>query len=753
MTKRFFFLVITLFATNTYSNKLIDSLRNQLVTQQGKEYMNTALKIAEEFSYGTKTDSISHYSSISFREAEKYNDPVVKMKSSLYWASGLYSAGKTSESRNKLKKVLTYAHSLNRKNEIVQHHYMLARTYQKDADYNLAIDWFKKAYFKSLKMVKSGTASRQIKAYCKAILRQLAYTYVYGTRRKDGENFFLTEIKNIDASIPSDIKRSYYSDLSHIYSQGLNHPKAVEYSKKALEISLKSDNKTDQLQDYIYVAVALANYNSEESNKYLLKSLEYLKSPKYERTRAWAYSNLSKNFNTLGKLNESIKYQYKGIDIQKKNKDSLGLSYSYVNLGRKLFIWRDYKSSEDYLFKAYSYFKKKKLKKKISESASLLAYISIITNKKEKAKRYINDLKHISDELKNSRNIGFYYSYQALYELKIDKEYDKAITNYTNAISQFKKISDERNLSYCYAFISEACFENKNYSESKKYAYKALNLVKKNNQIQIERTIVQTLNKIYENENNQDSAYVYIKKLKSVDDKLFKRDATLAMYKKQKEYELADEKEKSEVLENSHNKLWKSATQYKYLLYFLFTIITIVAFIVYRIRSSNHKKAILKKEKENELINNRFEASKLKIEKFSEELEEKEEEFNKLKNDVSIADIIPEKKISNHESNTINIDELHKSLQSELVTEEQWGEFFSSFGRVFPDFINKLNIKYPKLSKSDIKIFVLMKLNLPAKEISRILMISTSSLMTSRYRIRKKLNLSSDDKLEDILNI
>lgn len=741
--KRYLFLVIALFATNSFSNRLTDSLKLQLIKQKGIDFMNTSLKIAEEYSYGSKSDSIYKYSSLSYNKAREYNNSLAMMKSSLYWASGLYSAGKTEDSRKKLEEVLKLANKLNRQNEIVQHNYMYARTFQKDAKYDLAIEWFKKAYFKSLNMVKSGTASRQIKAYLKVIMRQMSYTYAYNSNLKVGEEFFRSEISKINKSVPKDIERSYYSNISYVYSQGANCRKAVEFSKKALEISLKSTNKNDQLQDYINIATALGGYELNESIEYLFKSLEYLKNPEHSRTRAWVYNAIAKHLNSLGKFKESIEYQYRGIEIQKESKDSLGLAYSYLTLGAKFFTWNDFDESEKYLLSALKYFKRKKIKIKLSETTGLCTYLYIKSDKPKKAAALIIDLERLSKEIKSNKNYGLYNSYKALYSLKVDKNYSNCISYYQKAINFFNKLNDTRNLACCYSYISEAYYKNGNISESKESSYKALEMLKNNEIINISKNTIQNLANIYEKENNRDSAYVYIKKLSQIEEKIFKRDATLAMYKKHKDHELLSEKEKTENLQESNKKLGENINSYKKLLLFSLIIGVLLSIIVYSVRTIKHQKVIKSKEKEKEEINKQFETTKIQVEKFSEELAEKEESLNRLKEEFEKASA--GLNAENH------ITEISKLLSSGLVTEEHWTDFYKTFDKVFPDFIKVLNEKYPKISRNDNKILALMKLNLATNEMANLLMVSTSSLMTARYRLRKKLNMSSEDKLENIV--
>jgi len=53
----------------------------------------------------------------------------------------------------------------------------------------------------------------------------------------------------------------------------------------------------------------------------------------------------------------------------------------------------------------------------------------------------------------------------------------------------------------------------------------------------------------------------------------------------------------------------------------------------------------------------------------------------------------------------------------------------------------------PQLTASEIKIAALLKLNLSTKEIAAITYKTEDGIKSTRYRLRKKLNLSGDENL------
>ncbi len=80
-----------------------------------------------------------------------------------------------------------------------------------------------------------------------------------------------------------------------------------------------------------------------------------------------------------------------------------------------------------------------------------------------------------------------------------------------------------------------------------------------------------------------------------------------------------------------------------------------------------------------------------------------------------------------------------------------WNEFDKIFKNIHSGFYARLLEICPDLSSTEIKIAALLKLNLTTKEISAITFKSEGGIKTTRYRLRKKLGLSGDDKLVPFL--
>lgn len=84
-------------------------------------------------------------------------------------------------------------------------------------------------------------------------------------------------------------------------------------------------------------------------------------------------------------------------------------------------------------------------------------------------------------------------------------------------------------------------------------------------------------------------------------------------------------------------------------------------------------------------------------------------------------------------------------------SDDDWNRFALYFDEVHNNFLATLKTKFPQLSPTDLKLCAYLRLNLTSKEIAQILNISLKGVEVSRYRLRKKLNLSTEVNLYDFL--
>ncbi|MDO4159970.1 MAG: tetratricopeptide repeat protein [Prevotellaceae bacterium] len=79
-------------------------------------------------------------------------------------------------------------------------------------------------------------------------------------------------------------------------------------------------------------------------------------------------------------------------------------------------------------------------------------------------------------------------------------------------------------------------------------------------------------------------------------------------------------------------------------------------------------------------------------------------------------------------------------------------DFRVYFDEVHPEFLKQLSLRYPRLSKSDLRLCAYLHLGMSTKEIAALTFKEIRSIESQRNRLRKKLELPPEANLQDFLN-
>lgn len=210
------------------------------------------------------------------------------------------------------------------------------------------------------------------------------------------------------------------------------------------------------------------------------------------------------------------------------------------------------------------------------------------------------------------------------------------------------------------------------------------------------------------------------------------------------EWELATERELAQRLSDQYKLELESAEKTKYFISFLLTslllLLTLVFFVKYRQRSREREK--LQKES----MQMQYELEGKSRELLSESLNNltaqntREEILGDLE---VILNQLPEK--SRKQFSGL-VYKLVSGRDSKFLE-----EFEQRFTGVYESFYQKIMDLAPNLSPNELKVCAFIRLNITTKDIARLTGKSLGTVENTRVSIRKKLNLNSDDNLQQFL--
>ncbi len=151
------------------------------------------------------------------------------------------------------------------------------------------------------------------------------------------------------------------------------------------------------------------------------------------------------------------------------------------------------------------------------------------------------------------------------------------------------------------------------------------------------------------------------------------------------------------------------------------------------------KKELVWANKELELRDRELVSLAMQMAKKNELLNSLEQKLNALDNQK---DLTPSETIRN----------VKKEIKHYIQKEDDWDNFLLHFEKVHENFFTELKALYTDLTPKDLKMCAYLRLNLSTKEIADLLNQSSRGVETSRYRLRKKLDLDNDTNLTDFLS-
>ncbi len=502
------------------------------------------------------------------------------------------------------------------------------------------------------------------------------------------------------------------------------------------------------------------------------------------------------NDNSFIPPKERFEILNQNLSIATKNKDYHALSDTHLKLGNFWFL-------NGYNVKAYdNYLKSESISRKINDSMRLgitmMNKANLIHDKQTKIK-FQNDAIEVFSKLKDTLNLARAHlnlglSYISHIETDSEKKQNpkeilhfkqKAFRHYEIADSLNQHLNNHEIAGVINSYYGEWYAFNKEYEKVKHYYKKAENHIKQTGNIKGHVNCMIQLSQIYIQEKNYQNAFELLKQAEEISSKYNLKDYLVRIYNeisqlfaKQNDVENSFKyyklyasnaielntivsQDKIQIISLEHNlsenklKLEQYQTQIN-LNRIVILLSVLIALLVstisfYIIQNKRRKIENLEKNKiitEIELRNQQLEDKLLK-EKISfaqNHLLTTANLSNKILNFLD--ELKVQVKGLNHNSTYQHgINELKISFSKILNDKSYLTELNTLSSELNQNFFIYLRKNHPKITKKDEQLLSFIILNIPTKEIAKMLHISIESVYTKRHRLRKKLNLKNDDSI------
>jgi tetratricopeptide (TPR) repeat protein len=546
---------------------------------------------------------------------------------------------------------------------------------------------------------------------------------------------------------------------------------AYEESAKIDETSKtpRPDSILRRIGDAGYVLLQLGEF--EQSIKYCNRALELSRIRKDTLQIATNLSNLGISHKMLGNYENAIDCFLHTLELDQLTGNLADMSTNYNSIGMLYLSWGKPETALEFMNLAVDYDLKSGNESKLSIRYSNLSKILMTLNEYQTAIEYLEKALEI-DRRQNqpvkiaTRLQGLGLCYLAL------KNYPQALAKMQEATEIFSQAGAEYKLAGIKIQLGKIYAGQGDWIEAEKEFRKGMKIAKSFNLRGEQADASKELYNLYKKTGDFGNALLYFEELKMHQDSMFSEQSAKQVNEFQVKYETEKKEHENRILQKENELRRKKQQQATgaIIALFLIAISLLWAFILKR------KSLLQSRElytKESELARLRVESIERKNQHlqellFAEEeikklqirsLEQKSQELTSAtllianKNDVfvKLKKLAEDIQCESNGDGTLRVKEMITEIDRQTDIENQWEQFRARFESVHKSFFDLLRKHNPSLTQNDLQMCAYIKLNLATKEIARLMNIAPESVNTSRYRLRKKLQLKEDQTLDEFI--
>ncbi len=516
-------------------------------------------------------------------------------------------------------------------------------------------------------------------------------------------------------------------------------------------------NKADSLLSEILVMLDTVQYDSRKHRGQIFDRRGVI-----SRIRS-NYPKSLRNYNKAKDIYEQIKDTSKLITINNNMGNLYSYQYDYVN--------------------AHKYFEKsieintKPFKKKLGVSYRMLSGNYNHRDIKDSAFYYLKkarmifkdinaDIEYFAsniqfvryslEDLDETYSLGNLDGRYKLEDINVSYSYHDLVKLANETTSFFREEGHKHYLSESYYDLANINFEFKKYSLAKKYADTTINIAHQIEKKHLESMTYKLRSQINEKLGNLGNALKDYKVYENTQNKIYTDKKSKEIREIEIANEFAKKKMKDSILFVKQKEILvlekdKALAQNKFIGLLSFIGLLITFFIIRTLR-----KKWLKERKLGKQFKSKLKQSDEKISVLSSDKEKLTEEVNELLTETVIHLNTKGKLAENlaklsHEEEGVTLKGIIADLKADKLEDSKILVLKQNIETLNYDFLKNLKSLHANLTKTDIEICSFIKIGLSRKEISNLRNTSLDAIKSTKFRLKKKLNLTQNDSLDEYI--
>jgi tetratricopeptide (TPR) repeat protein len=458
------------------------------------------------------------------------------------------------------------------------------------------------------------------------------------------------------------------------------------------------------------------------------------------------------------------------------SRDLAGKAEDLNNIGNIFFTLKNYDKALTYYKMSQETYRKMDSPDAMNGQYFSLSKVFIEMHRYDSARTcLLKSIRYFKNSKNNLHNLGYaYYNTGELFNKQ--SQFKIAAKYYDSAIVNSQKTNNPPLFLSCLAGKSRIYHESRDYKKSVEFALEGVTVADHTGELAY---ALQFRHLLYLNYKNLDQPELAFKNLEAyyyLNDSLQSYKANKAYTDMASSYEAVAKQNENEILKQQ-NRNYLLAQRF-YITALILGILLITALILFarqlrrRLTFKNeiiqHEQRIKSKlittidnekiHKDQLITTHQEELENVTIEKsqITDELERKNNDLlmattYMIKTNEKLAEISTNfKNIASKIQKTSSLNgEIYQAIEAieKLSSKDTWDNFRSKFVDVHPNFFRNLNERCPGLTQNEMKLAAMISMNLSSKDIAKITLQQHNSINVARYRLRKKLNMESDEQL------
>ena len=491
--------------------------------------------------------------------------------------------------------------------------------------------------------------------------------------------------------------------LGVVYSRMGEGELAIEKLERSLEINKAVNDDRSIVSNLVNISsIYKRESNYARALDYLFESLRLSEEINFVNAIAVISNNIGLNYHELGDYERALKYYYRAEEANSETNNLYLRSIIYNNIGLTLSDLEKFDESLEYHFKSIEI-------KEENDNSIGIAY--------------------------SLNNIGKVHYLSGNYE--IAEGFLKQAITVNNG-------QDRDILSVIYENLAKVYIDTGQFNTAKDYAIQSLELAREFGSLLGQQEGYRLLSEIYSQTEDFESAFIAQKNLGEIRDSILNEEVKKHSEELQAMYETEKRETEIALLEKKN----LQASWLRNVLTGGVFVLILIGILVYnrqKLKIKNNKTELENRRLKEEQLKRQLNFKNKQLTTYSLNLAQKNEIMRELKEKIH--------NMNNQHTagSSQNIMKLNHLVDYSFNLDEDWEKFKMFFEEVHTGFFDLLKERYPELTPNELRLSALVKLNLSIKETASLLGISPSSVKTARYRLRKKLELETRQKLTDFL--